>query len=350
VRAFLAVMASTVAVGGCATGTGILPAGRLMRSLPAIFCKLALAISTIWFVGVASAAEITVGSTVVLEGQIEVGDYDKLRDFLVANRDYGTSSGPACFAEYLDGCPEEIYLASPGGDVAEAMKIGRLIRALGWATIAPSRTDNSKAGASLHQHEIDQYDLEYPQSNFMCASACFFAFVGGVYRDTALPPLPPVIGIHRPYLSPERLRELTGGQAIATGNLTRETIEKYLKELGVATKYIDQMFSVPKDQILWINDDDFDADFRGFIPSLRDWVEAKCKLTDVEKIALEAIQKKPSDKRTQAEWDVSKQLSNKQWNCEQQAKFELRKDAWQRCARRRCKTSPKRARLVNLLN
>jgi hypothetical protein len=279
-------------------------------------------------IAVASAAEITVRQIVVLEGQIEIGDYDKLRDFLVAKRDYG--SDPACFAEYLDGCPDEIYLASPGGDVAEAMKIGRLIRALGWTTRAPTRLDNSQAGTSLREREIHQHDLEYPQSNFMCASACFFAFVGGVDRDVDLSGLPPILGIHRPYLSPERLRELTGGQAIATGNLTRETVEKYLKEMGVPTKYIDQMFSIPKDQILWISQDDFDADFRGFITSLHDWVDAKCKLTDVEKVALDAIRKKPFDKRTQAELDVENKLEKKQWDCEQQAKFELHKDAWQR--------------------
>jgi TPR repeat protein len=59
-------------------------------------------------------------------------------------------------------------------------------------------------------------------------------------------------------------------------------------------------------------------------------VDAKCKLTDVEKVALEAIRKKAFDKRTQAEWDVEKLLDKKQWDCEQQATFELRKDAWQR--------------------
>jgi hypothetical protein len=214
------------------------------------------------------------------------------------------------------------------------MKIGRLIRALGWATRVPTRffLDNSQAGqagASLRRHEIHQHDLENPQSNFMCASACFFAFVGGVDRDADQSGLPPILSIHRPYLSPERLKELTGGQAIATGNLTRETVEKYLKEMGVPTKYIDQMFSIPKDQILWISQDDFDADFSGFIPSLRDWVDAKCKLTDVEKVALDAIRKKPA-KLTQAELDVENKLEKRQWDCEQQAKFELHKDAWQR--------------------
>jgi hypothetical protein len=90
------------------------------------------------------------------------------------------------------------------------------------------------------------------------------------------------------------------------------------------------MFSVSKDQILWISEDAFKEDLKGLVPSLRDWVDAKCKLTDVEKIALEGVNNKPFNKRTQAEQSVADQLWKKQYDCEQQAKFELRKDAWQR--------------------
>jgi hypothetical protein len=294
--------------------------------------EMAIAVATFWFVAVASAAEITIGQLVVLEGPIEVGDYDKLRDFLIANRDYGIFG--ACDGPYLDGCPEEIYLASPGGDVAEAMKIGRLVRSLGWETMAPTRFlidgKATAAGLSLQKAEIKRYELENPTANLMCASACFFIFVGGILRENGLFYGPPIIGVHRPYLPTERLKDFSGSEAIATANSTRAAVESYLKEMGVPTKYSDQMFSVSKDQILWISEEAFDADFRGFVPSLRDWVDAKCKLTDVEKVALESVNNKPFDKRTQAEQFVADQLSKKQWDCEQQAKFELRKDAWQR--------------------
>jgi hypothetical protein len=276
-----------------------------------------VAIAAIWFVGIANAAEITaLSGIVVLEGQIEPGDYDKLRDFLVVKRQYGMFPSPWCFPEYLDGCPEEIYLASPGGDVAEAMKIGRLVRALGWTTIAPTRFDNSAVGVEAKGREINLFHLKDPKTNYMCASACFLVFVGGISKED-LGVGWPLIGIHRPYLSAEQLKELTGSQAIATANLSRAVIEKYLKEMDVPTKYIDQMFSVPKDQILWLTEDNWHTDFSGFIPSLRDWVDAKC-YADVEK-ALEAFQQK---------WDFKTRLTN--WDCEKQAKFELRKDAWPR--------------------
>jgi hypothetical protein len=120
---------------------------QLVASVCANICnfflrEIAAVLSAISFVGLAvglaGAAEITMGETVVLEGQIEPGDYEKLRDFLVVGRDYGFN-GPSCSAIYLDGCPKEIYLASPVGDLAAAIKIGRLIRALGWATNVPNR-------------------------------------------------------------------------------------------------------------------------------------------------------------------------------------------------------------------
>jgi hypothetical protein len=68
---------------------------------------------------------------VVLEGKIEAGDYDKLRSV------YGeTITNQFYLGNFW---ANEIYLASPGGDLAEAMKIGRLERALKLHTIVPPR-------------------------------------------------------------------------------------------------------------------------------------------------------------------------------------------------------------------
>jgi hypothetical protein len=67
----------------------------------------------------------------ILEGKIEPGDYEKLKSAYVdmrVNQFYLGSPGANNF-----------YLASPGGDLAEAMKIGHLVRALKLHTIVPSR-------------------------------------------------------------------------------------------------------------------------------------------------------------------------------------------------------------------
>ena len=73
----------------------------------------------------------------VLEGIIVPGDYDKLRNFLGTKSNFDKISGG-------------VFLASPGGNVAEAMRIGQLIRMLQLSTDAPSGppTGSPKFGES----------------------------------------------------------------------------------------------------------------------------------------------------------------------------------------------------------
>src|SRR6516164_9329234 len=58
----------------------------------------------------------------VLEGKIEVGDYERFRNFILGS-----------------GQVTEIYLGSTGGNVAEAMKVGVLTRLLKVSTVVPSK-------------------------------------------------------------------------------------------------------------------------------------------------------------------------------------------------------------------
>lgn len=213
--------------------------------------------------------------TVIIEGKIEAGDYDKLRSI------YGERGQ----SEFSLSMPEVkvLSLASPGGDLAEAMKIGRLVRALKLTTAAPSRNpflshlDMGSVGYGGHT-------LKNPQANYMCASACFFIFVAGIERTDPDGLDDAILGIHKPYLSDSDLRMLAGDQAIASANRLRTTVENYLKEMGVPAKYADMMFAVPKDEIRWIGSADFKNDLEGITPELKDWVAAKCDTrTDVEK-------------------------------------------------------------------
>jgi hypothetical protein len=67
-------------------------------------------------------------------------------------------------------------------------------------------------------------------------------------------------------------------------------VEGYLKEMGVPPKYADMMFSIPKDEIRWIDSAEFHADFNGDIPELKDWIDARCnKMTDPEKAFSKAV-------------------------------------------------------------
>src|SRR5450432_1096815 len=128
---------------------------------------LAAATGVALFTGVATAADIRRSDHrlygFVLEGTIVPGDYDKLRKLVEED----------CPAKYYNSaCASSIYLASPGGSVVEAMKIGRLVRTLRWETQIPE-----EVSADLRQKLTTALTLSDPKANYLCASACFFAFV-----------------------------------------------------------------------------------------------------------------------------------------------------------------------------
>ena len=240
------------------------PPLRLRGRKGRYFCRLIAAIAACGAV-TADAADIRRGfnDELVLEGTISPGDCSKVKNLLHAEE------------------ARQIYLASPGGNLAEAMEIGRLVRALKMETVVPGKSDLPLYGerAAL-RHKLNDY-----KTNYLCTSACFFVFVAGISRWADTPSGDPILGIHRPYLSENDLGGLSSDQAMAAANRTRLVVESYLKAMSVPAKYADQMFSVPKDKVQWISRDDYDADLDGVIPELRDWVDARGKalLDDIKK-------------------------------------------------------------------
>jgi len=166
----------------------------------------------------------------VLEGIIEAGDFDKFKNFKLTNQRV-----------------TEIYLASPGGDLADAMEIGLLVRSLKLSTVVPSKSlTNQEHGLAAARH-----NLKDPKTNYMCASACFFIFVAGVHRR-ADDRGPPILGIHKPLLAEHKLTKLNLEQATEADNRTRTSVEDYLKPMDVPPKYAENMYSVPRGRIRWI--------------------------------------------------------------------------------------------------
>jgi hypothetical protein len=182
----------------------------------------------------------------VLQGEIKRGDCRKLRDFAYKH------------------WPARIYLASPGGSLTEALELGRLVRALKLQTFVPVIRKGE-----LRERQAAEHKVLEPDTNLKCASACFFVFVAGIYRSQDYRFGVPLLGIHKPFLSEKELEKLTGDQAISTARQVRVIVESYLKEMGVAAKYVDEMFSIPKDEVRWISSREFTSDFKGIIPELR---------------------------------------------------------------------------------
>jgi len=194
----------------------------------------------------------------ILEGKIVAGDDLKLRDFLSTKSNFDKISGG-------------VFLASPGGSVEEAMKIGRLIRALRLSTDAPlgATMGHVKFGEPL----IKPSHLVDPKENYLCASACFLVYVSGIYRN-----LYEVgrLGVHRPLRLESSFMTLSDDEALYAESLNRKRVENYLNQMNVPEKYVDLMFSVPHNDIRWITQDEFVSDLQGFIPEVRDLIDAKC--------------------------------------------------------------------------
>ncbi len=291
---------------------------RLFRSM-AIFVACVLGSTT------GGAAEFRLDPSrasaagAVLEGKIEAGDFDKFKNFIL-NGDN----------------PVEIYLASPGGDLAEAMKIGLLMRILKLSTVVPSKTLTNQNRAAV----VARHNLKDPKANYECASACFFIFVAGIHRSSD-DLGPAILGIHRPSLSANDLKKLNVDQAAAADDRTRRTIEKYLNVMDVPAKYAEDMYSVPKGKIQWIRNDEFETDFAGFILDLRGWVKTRCdNRTDVEQKNSGGLNQKVQSAVEPPPSDMSRPQYKAQLNCERQAQDELALRAYSDARKRQNGESP----------
>lgn len=273
-----------------------------------------------------SAAEIKISDhplySIILEGAIVPGDYDKLRKLIDEN------CPSKSWSRY---CPSEIFLASPGGSVIEAMKIGRLVRTLRFGIEVP---DDMGGAPDLRQKKIGALKLQDPKANYLCASACFFIAVAGIERLPALEIEEPILGIHRPFMDDADLKVLSANQVITSATQVRTVVEAYLKEMGVPLKYADLMFSTPKDQVRWITAAEYQADFAGIISELRDWLSARCdKRTEIEKHLDDLFDSKimRGEKFSPEEEVMKRGLGEKhkvQARCELSLKDKMREDAW----------------------
>ena len=153
---------------------------------------------------------------------------------------------------------QDVQLASPGGDVIEAMTMGRLLR-------------SSAARTETHCKKSDEV---------CCLSACALVYYGGAaWRKTDM------LGVHRP-------------SRIDAANIEYEEVRKstadadtlvsaYLKEMEVPHAVVEAMMETPPERItvVFIDhrptahadvDDDVD-DGPAYPASIHDWLYAKCK-------------------------------------------------------------------------
>ena len=196
--------------------------------------------------------KITKG-VLILEGKIEPGDYISLRSFLSERSNFEKMNG-------------DVFLASQGGNVTEALKIGYLIRHLRLSTDAPSRPPPSGRSSV-----ILPIDLANPR-NYQCVSACFLLFVAGSYRHFVWAGR---LGIHRPQIEHQPIGTTEKDVSAMTDDF-RNKIKLYFEEMNVPNRYLDLMYSVPPNQVHWLTQSEFNTDLKGYVPEVRALFEAKC--------------------------------------------------------------------------
>lgn len=177
---------------------------------------------------------------VVIEGAIKPGDFAKFASVIIGAKGVN-----------------RIYLASPGGDFLESLKIGRLVRLLNLEVMAPLARDAAVI------------DLDDPGNN-ICASSCFFIYLGGARRFGQ------VLGIHRPYLSKDRYRSIGLKEAENTHLSAEKIVNDYLKEMGAPASYGHRILSIDSGDVEWLNSTEIDKYFGGFVSRYREWFSANC--------------------------------------------------------------------------
>jgi hypothetical protein len=197
-----------------------------------------------------------VRGVLILEGKIERGDYTKVRDFLGDATNFNKMTG-------------EVFVASQGGNVFEALEIGYLIRRLRLGTDAPSQpppTERSSGNEIIHPNELTN------PRNYLCTSACFLIFVAGIYREFIWAGR---LGLHHPRLEYKPIGATENVLSMADEEM-RNKVKSYLEEMNVPDKYLTLMYSTAPNETRLITQAEFNADVKGYVPELRDLLQAKC--------------------------------------------------------------------------
>jgi hypothetical protein len=179
---------------------------------------------------------------ITIEGAIAPGDYQKLVDVAAASRETHT-----------------VWLASPGGNLKEALRMGGLIRRLGLAVWVPF----SKAEPLV--------TLKDPANN-TCSSSCFLLYAAGVSRRGL------VLGLHRPSLPADEYFSLGLDGAVAAHRVIAEAVTDYLAAMGVPSKYASLMLSTNASDMVWLSAEDIHNDLDGVIAEYVEAIRTACPL------------------------------------------------------------------------
>ena len=184
---------------------------------------------------------------VLIEGEIVEGDYEKFVELVLQ---YGAPFG-------------KVYIASRGGNVSEAIKIGKLIRQLRFETWIPER--RTRGG-------IDGFcrEMGVRKENCKCLSACFLIFASGIYRFGSY------IGLHRAFLNHDELKSMSMDDAERYARVIDKNVGEYLSEMDISKEIQSLISSIPSNQIQELPSAYVSENLMGFATSFQEWFIANC--------------------------------------------------------------------------
>jgi hypothetical protein len=194
-----------------------------------------------------------------LHGRIVEGDY--------ANVVYLIRTNPKVLRIF--------HLNSPGGDAAEAIKIGRLFRErlletrapMDWGTGQPELRANGGSDAVCTGAECT------------CTSACALIWFGGIRRLG-------VVGLHRPRIEDQSFKALAAADASAAYRQVLGTISNYLAEMDAPQSIIDTMVATSSSEVRWVS---AKRDNLAEPPSITEWIDASCRPMSEDQRAYSAM-------------------------------------------------------------
>lgn len=194
------------------------------------------------------------GMIIRIEGKIEKGDFENFKQVVEDNK-------------RKNKWIIRVDLVSSGGDVIEAIKIGKLIRYYFIPTSAPHYFAGEPFcwGLSEEQHENGECN---------CASACFLIWAAGIDRKGD------VLGLHRPYFSKEYFEGLSASEAQKKYVTMSNDVRIYLTNMGIPENIIERMFATGSDEIIYIDKGTVESINK--VPFFDEWIKAGCKTLSKE--------------------------------------------------------------------
>jgi hypothetical protein len=238
---------------------------------------------------------------ILIQGPIEPGDAQK---FMVLLRQHHP---------FVD----LVTIASSGGSVEEAIKIGRLIRRFLLITQAPYRPfGTSPNGVGMFAESGGKTICEGPHCN--CASSCFLIWAGGYER------LGHVLGVHAPSNKSTAFSELPADRASRMYRDLVADIGRYLEDVDIPRKYRDLMSDTSSSDMRWLTLKEAESLTRP--SSIWTWIASSCEVMSQQEqeIRLDLLLEKNRSSREELLYEALERKFDETSGCLQKKMFNAR--------------------------